>query len=364
MFVGFTNLRAATYVFLVLIFAFGITGALSSSYKNERTKLGMMRYEQGQDFSARNDLPEAVDAYREALLYSPDNQQYRLSLATSLLAVGALDEAQAHLQQLLQADPTNGRINLALAHIAVKRKKVNEAIDYYQRAVYEYWPPSDVPERRKARWELIDLLRANNRRSEVVGELIQIYASAPPDPEERAKIGFLLLQYGANSEAQQVFRNLERTYPQLAYGHRGLGRVDFSSGDYVSARHEFQHALHIDPKDKESADLLSLTNTVIDLDPVLPGISDAETLRRSMNLLSRVVITLGNCLLLKAPSPEAQQQLDAARNLLANRHPTGEDLNLTLQRAAGQLWQNRASFCPASSTDRALDVAIQRIGYE
>ena len=365
MFVGYTTLRAATSVSVILIVSFVITGALSSSYWRERTKLGETSFGRGQELAARGKMAAAVEDYREALLYSPDDQQYRLSLSTALLGIGALDEAQTHLEQLLQADPTNGRINLALAHIALKRGKFNQAIDYYQRAVYEYWPPNDIPQRRQARWELIDLLRRNHRQSEVVGELIQLYASAPPDPEQRAKIGFLLIQYGAISEAAQVFRNMERTYPQLAYAHRGLGSVFFSSGEYVSARHEFQHALRLDPNDRESADLLSLTNGVIELDPVLPALGSDERLRRSTNLLNRVIATLAECWTQKAPSATAQHQLDEARALAAARHPNDEDFNLRLQKAAGQLWQNRASFCPGkTASNRAIDLAIQGIGYE
>jgi tetratricopeptide (TPR) repeat protein len=349
-----------------LIISFAITAAFSSSYRNERMKLGERRYEQGQALSSHGDMEGAVDSYREALLFSPDNTQYRLSLANALLSVGKLDEAQAHLEQLLQADPTNGRINLSLAQVALKRHKVNQAIDYFQRAVYEYWPPNEIPERRKARWQLVNLLEANHRRPEVVGELIQLYASAPPDPEERSKIGFLLIRYGAISEAEQVFRNLERTYPQLAYVHRGLGSLDFASGQYVAARHEFQHALRLDPKDTQTADLLAETNQAIELDPVQAGISGAERKRRSMNLLNRVITTLAECWPQKAPSPTAQHQLDEARNLLARRHSTDEDFSLTLQKAAGQLWQNRASFCPMTKTpaDQTVDLAVRRIGYE
>ena len=366
MFVGYTTLRAAVSVFLVLIAAFVVTGTLSSLYRRERIELGERRFGEGQMLAARGDMEGAVDSYREALLFSPDNQQYRLSLADGLLSIGALDEAQAHLEQLLQSDPTNGRINLALAQTALKRHKVNQAIDYYQRAVYEYWPPNEIPERRQARWQLIELLEARNQREPVVGELIQLYASAPPDPQERSKIGFLLIRYGAISEAEQVFRNLERTYPQLVDSHRGLGLVYFASGEYVAARHEFQHALHLSPKDKETTELLAEANLAIDLDPLQAGISSAERRRRSANLLNRVITTLADCWVQRVPSPTAQHQLDEARNVLAGRHSTDEDFSLTLQRAAGQLWQNRASFCPATNApaDRVVDLAVQRIGYE
>jgi tetratricopeptide (TPR) repeat protein len=365
LFAGFTTIRSIVSVVVVLIGAFALTGAISSSYKRERHSLGQQHYKAGHAFETQEDLEAAVDEYREALLFLPDQQDYRLSLAIALLKAGRLDEAQAHLQQLAQKDPTNGRINLALARVALKRKKTNEAIESYQRAVYEYWPPEAIPERRAARWELVGLLHSTGRRDAEVAELLQLYSSSPPNLAERSKIGFLLLKAGAMSEAAQIFRNIEQNFPQNSFGHRGLGEVDLANGDYVAARHEFQHALHISPNDHDAQASLALTNAVIDLDPVLPDISSAERLRRSQRLLSRVVNDLNGCLLLKVPPPAAQHQLDSARDLLARPHPSEEDYSLTLQRTAAQVWQNRSSFCPASvPPNRAIDLAIGRVSNE
>lgn len=365
MFAGFTTIRSIGYVAATLILAFLVTGAISSSYKRERVSLGQQHYEQGRSFEQQGSMEDAIDQYREALLFLPYNSNYRLSLATALLKGGHLDEAEAHFQQLSQQDPTNGRINLGLAQVAVKRHRIAEAIESYQRAVYEYWPPDAIPERRAARWELVGLLKATGRRTDEIAELLQLYSSAPPNPAEKAKIGFELLRAGAISEAASIFRTLETNFPNGTYGHRGMGEVEFAGGDYVSARHEFQHALRITPHDHEVEASLALTNTVIDMDPALPNISSAERLRRSQRLLARVTTELGDCLLLKAPTAVAQQQLDNARDLLTRGHPREEDYNLTLQRAAVRLWQNRLSFCPASETpNTAVDLTVRRISNE
>ena len=361
-FAGFTTIRSIVYVGIALIAAFTVTGAISSTYKRERLSLAEQHYNQGQNLQGQGDLEAAVDQYREAILFVPDNSDYRLSLATALLNTGHLAEAQAHLQQLQQQDPTNGRINLGLALVALKQKKVREAIDDYQRAVYEYWPPQAVPERRRARWQLVDLLHGVGRRNDEVAELLQLYSSSSQnDPTERAKIGFRLVNLGAMSEASQIFRNLEVNFPKSALGHRGLGDVRFGTGDYVAARHEYQHALRVNPNDRDAQAALSLTNAVIDLDPVLPDISPGEQLRRSQLLLSRIVSELNGCLLQEAPTATAQHQLDEARDLLARSHP-GEDYNVALQQTAVLLWQNRTAFCPANvQPNRAIELAVGRI---
>ncbi|MBV9295005.1 MAG: tetratricopeptide repeat protein [Acidobacteriaceae bacterium] len=356
-----TSLRAAVFVLLLLGVSFLITGFVTSAYKRERQFLGQTHYDQGQSLTKAGELADAVGEYRRALIFNSDSAEYRLSLATALLNTGRLDEAQAHLDQLLQEDPTNGVINLMLARLAMKRHHLQQATGYYQRAVYEYWPASSIGTRRQARWELVGLLEKTGRRNEVVGELMQLYASAPPDPSERAKIGFLLLQYGATSEASQAFRDIVREAPQDGSAHRGLGDVYLSAGSFVSARHEFQRALRLDPNDGQSSDALALTNTIIDLDPALPGITSAERLRRSQNLLGRVVNQLQQC-------PEAgalQDRLDAARKMLEGKNSGDADVALALQNEGQQLWKDRAQFCGTTNiSDRALEIVLGKIGHE
>jgi tetratricopeptide (TPR) repeat protein len=364
-FVGHTTLRATLSVVTVLILSFVLTAAISSAYKRERASLGESHYDRAEWSLQHDRMGDAADEFRQALLFLPENTRYRLSLGTALLDTGHLTEAQTHLEQLLQEDPTNGRINLALARVAVKRANVTGAIDYYQRAVYEYWPASEMPERRKARWELVNLLEETGRDAEVVGELIQLYASAPNDPQERARIGFALLKYGAVSEAAEIFGALERKFPQQEYAHRGLGQADLSRGDYVAARHEFQHALHLDPKDRASAAGLTLTNTVIDLDPVLSGIGSVERLRRSENLLNRVLSDITVCAGTRAWSDQLTEQVDDAVKMLSDKQPHDNDYYLQLQAAAQGLWQNRLSFCGTlAAPDRAAELALAKVRNE
>ena len=139
-FLGPSTLRTFLLVSLALLVAFLVTGFASSEYRSEKKVLGARHYMNGQELAAKGKMMAAVQEYREALLFQPENTDYRLSLATALINAGRLDEAQAHLEQLLQDDPTNGVINLLLARVALRRKHLKLAVEFYQRAVYEYWP--------------------------------------------------------------------------------------------------------------------------------------------------------------------------------------------------------------------------------
>jgi tetratricopeptide (TPR) repeat protein len=379
-----SNFRAGISVTVVLVIAFVATGFLSSAYRQARIERGHRHYEIGQALQSAGNLEGAAEEYRKALLFLPDEPDYRLSLSVALVELGKLDEAQSHLQELLEADPTNGLINLMMARIDERRHKTSQAIDDFQRAVYGYWPRDKVQQRHAARWELVGLLEKQNRPNEVIGELLQLYANAPDDPEERSKIGFLLLRYGATSDALNLFRELVRDHPSYFQGRHGLGQADLNSGDYLAARREFQRAAHLDPNDRDNLNLLALANSVIELDPSLPRLRASERLRRSHLILARVLRDLAACNPANVPqsasvakpatnaasappappSPQQsmQQQLNDAATLL-NAKPTDPDqAALDMQDAAGRLWKDRSAYCPGKTPhDQPLEIVLSRI---
>ncbi len=359
---GQNTLQATLTVSVTLILAFVATGFASSAYHRERAGLAAMHFGRGQALENRGELEPALEEYRKALLFSPEKTEYRLSLATALLEANRLDEAQSHLEQLAQEDPTNGQINLLLGRLAVQQHKLKQAVDYYQRGVYEYWPESEFPERRQARWELASLLSQTGDRSGFIAELMQLYANLPlQDTAQKLKVGFLLLANGASSEASRIFQNLVKQTPQSSEAHRGMGEVYFSTGEYVSARHEYQRALRLSPNDQESTKALSLTNDVIDMDAALPYITGFEQVRRSRNLLSRVVKDLETC---NPGSGAAGQRLQNAKDLLL-KPSKGDDPAYMMQTAAAQVWADRTRLCGSSvPQDRALQTVLSRIGQQ
>lgn len=350
-------------VLLLLVCSFIAAGFVNSAYKNKRNALGEHHYMWGQWNFAHGQPEKAVSDFRKALLYLPDDMQYRLSLSRALLAVGRLNEAHGHLVQLAQEHPTDGLINLMLARVDLRQKHPMEALQYYERAVYEYWPKSELSERRTARWELVSLLGQLGDRNSEIAELMQLYATAPENPEERSKIGFLLLKNGASSEASRIFQALRRTSPHNADVYRGLGQIAFDSGNYEHARRHFERAVRLNPKDTESSQALDLTETVIDLDPALPRISGAERLRRSKNLLNRVLTEIEECAEGRQIPAAIAPTIASATELLAAQHRPQGDVTLDREDAAQQLWKVRGQLCGGPAVqDKAVEIVLQRIG--
>jgi tetratricopeptide (TPR) repeat protein len=356
-----TNFRSTGLVSGLLVGMFALTGFCTSVYKHQRTNLGQRHYTDGQRLENTGQLDAAVEEYRKALIFAPDDADYRISFASALIGSGRFEEAQSHIDQLLQEDPTNGALNRMQAYLAERQKRFPAAIDYYQRAVYEYWPPHKLQERARARWELISLLEKAGRREEAIGELMTLYANTTIGPGGKLDIGFALLRDGATSEATQVFREASKNAPKDAQPHRGLGEAYLASGEFVSARHEFERAIRLDPHDKQATNSLALTNTIIDIDPELPGVSSTERYRRSTNLLKRIVFLLRQC----AGGVGVDDTLTAADNLLQGGKVKSADIALEMQNLAKQLWKEQTTICPDSpSTDPAVSRVMDRMSRE
>jgi tetratricopeptide (TPR) repeat protein len=368
-------IRTTASVCAVLLCAFVGTGFVSSAYKQEQAKLGDRHFQAGRRLTAVNDLAGAAEEFRKALLFAPENQEYRLSLATALVSGNKLDEAESHLQQLAQEDPTNGRINLLLARVAMQEHHLDEAMESYQRAVYEYWPPGELNNRRQARWELINVLEETGRnRDQLVGELLQLYGNLPPHSDQRMRVAALLLRNGADAEAAHVFRDVLKDSPvqngeealvDRVGAYLGLARVAFRAGDFVEARHEYQRALHENPKDGEAAAALALTNDIVTVSPQLPNISPNERLRRSQGLLNRVEKDLEQCAGNIDEDSPLGQRLAAIKLATGQKLTDTDDAAWQLQQAAQDLWKDRATFCSQThGKDPVLEAVLPRLGHE
>jgi tetratricopeptide (TPR) repeat protein len=356
-----TQLRAAISVSVVLAAAFVVTGFLSASYTRARELRGREHYERGQALASSGQVQAAAEEYRKALLFMPDEADYRISLCVALVELGKLDEAESHLKELVQEDPTDGLVNVMLARVATKRKKPAQAIEYFQRAVYGYWPRERIAARYAARWELVSLLEQQNRRTELTGELLQLYANTTGGQKEKSKIGFLLLQYGAVSDAMNVFRELARESPRYAEAFYGMGQAYYNQGDYAEARREYQRASRLESSNRQYAQQLAFVSSIIEFDPFLPRLRASERLRKSRALLNRVISDLGSCApQLANVSPD--QSIVDAKKLAASSTKDADQLSDDLQNTTQQLWKSKQSLCGGKARpDGIVDIVLSRM---
>src|SRR5690348_5680751 len=162
---------------LVLLFAF--TTVLNSGYRATRQNRAEAHYQAGSTLAAAGRNADAVEEFRAALLYVHNDPRSRLGLARSLIAQGRWGEAESHLSELAEDDPTSGPINLMLARIVVRNRREPEAVTFYQHAVYGLWPDHPAENRTAARFELVALLERNGQEKQVLAELLDLADESP-----------------------------------------------------------------------------------------------------------------------------------------------------------------------------------------
>ena len=262
------------------IVGFAAVGHLVTRYNGNQQARGRRLYAQGLADLNSGNPNKALEELRAALTCDPDNSQYQLSLGRALRDTGRLDEAQSYLESLWERDPEDGTINLALARLAARRGSINDALRYYHNAMYGVWPSDADVNRRKAQIELIEFLLQKSALAQARSELLSLSASLPPDPVLLLRTAELMVQAqdypDALSEYERVLR-IDRGNPAAL---AGAGETAYRAGRYRTAEHYLQAAVNANPRDENLRDLLESANMILQTDPFVRRISDAERNRR------------------------------------------------------------------------------------
>ena len=83
----------------------------------------------------------------------------------------------SYLINLWEREPENGHVNLELARIAAQKGETEQALRYYNNAIYATWPGDQEVERRDTRLELIEFLLSINAKAQAQSELIALAAN-------------------------------------------------------------------------------------------------------------------------------------------------------------------------------------------
>lgn len=276
--------RSAIFVLLVLtlaaVAAFAAVSHLVTRFNANQQARGRKLYALGLADLNAGHSDRAVEELRAALTCDRGNPQYQLGLGRALRDTGRLDEAESYLESLWQRSPEDGTINLALARVAARRGSVDEALRYYHNAMYGVWNSDPDANRRKARVELIEFLLQKNARAQVQAEVVALAASWPSDSGLHLQAAQFLAQAqdypNALTEYERVL-SFDRGNPAAL---AGAGQAAYRAGHYRTAQRYLQEAVTASPQDSSSRNILASANLILETDPFVRRISDAERNRR------------------------------------------------------------------------------------
>jgi len=262
------------------IVLFAAVSGLSRLYDGQQRALAERWSARGAADLAAKRFAAAVTDFRTSLLYSRDNFDYQLNLAESLLGEKRIDEAQAYLRNLWDLQPENGLVNLELARIAAGKGQIQEALRYYNDAIYAVWPGDQETERRNTRLELIHLLLRINAQQQAQSELIALAANLGDNAAEEAQAGALFMQAQDYTQALNEFRLSLRNDRHNVAAMTGAGEAAFKLGQYETAERYLAEAVRAAPGDKATAARLKTAALVLQLDPFGQRLASAERDRR------------------------------------------------------------------------------------
>jgi tetratricopeptide (TPR) repeat protein len=355
--------RSAPAVLAILlllgVFAFaGVSHLVNRFNANQRAR-GFRLYQQGVADINQGNPEAALEKFRAALTMDPANSQYQLSLGRALRDTGRLDEGESYLSALWQRTPQDGTINLALGRLAARRGSVEDAIRYYHNAMYGVWSSDPELNRRKARLELIDFLLQKNAMPQAQAELVALAASLPPDPALHLQTARLFEHAGDLREALAEYQQALHLDHNDAPAISGAGEVAFRAGHYRTAQHYLQQAVAANSHDSSSRQMLETASLVLQTDPFVRYISDAERNRRIGEDFNQAGQRLESCARKdQGTSQPPASQATTANGLAAQPTSSLDDLRKRWLAIRPQLARLRSS-AETDLPDAIMDLVFQ-----
>jgi tetratricopeptide (TPR) repeat protein len=355
---------------LLLIPTFAVTGVVVRLFHEKQSKIAENWRAAGEANLRAGHAKVAIEDFRNALLYRPDNMQLQLELAQALVEQGQLDEAQNYLLGLRNTDPEDSPVNLELARVAAQRSDVEAATRYYHDAMYGHWPKEAHANRFASRKELIEFLLKNGRQDAARAESLSMAVDNPADPEIRAQAGDYLLQAGDAQDALAEYERVLRTEPNNADALAGSGKAALTLGDFREAERYFAKAIERGAKEPELELDRSVSKEAAEIDPFEAQLSEKERGKRVLKLFAAAEETakacfpsvlgigeaasigLKNLATARAELPKKLSSRELIRN--PDWEPKALNWSLEVETAA-------SSQCgPGTNTDRAIAMIAQQ----
>lgn len=336
--------EASTYrvlnreIFLLIALSFGAVGvyvftkSMAAKEQQMNARIAAIRYRDGQRQYNSGQIDQAIDSFRKATTDALRDRTYALALAKALAAGNHDAEAQQTLLRLREADPEDAEINSQLAKLAAKRGEVDDAVHYYQNALYGRWAGTQVDERKlQLRVELIRFLRTHQQRNIALSELLILEADLPRSAVAHVEAARLFLEAG---DAQHALKNYDAAIELDKDNVDALteaGETVFRLGDYPGAERYLRAAVKLNPKIENTRRLLSVTDMVLSRDPLAPNLAMQEERERLLRGLTQATQRLQGYLSQTSDSREVSQlnalraQALAMESELHSMHPPDSD---------------------------------------
>jgi len=197
----------------------------------------------GNSYLNRNQLPEAIAAYRQAIRLSPLYPEAHNNLSVALLRSGQMEEAvrQARNAVTLQPRYANAHDSLGDALLALGRKA--EAMAEFETAI------QIDPDDPQASLNIGNMLLKNGRMEDAIPRWEKLLQGDPGNVEDNYELGNALMQAGRAHDAIARYQKALQGDPAHVNAHDNLGNALLAEGRMQEAVAEFQTTVRLAPDD-------------------------------------------------------------------------------------------------------------------
>jgi tetratricopeptide (TPR) repeat protein len=202
----------------------------------------------GQVAELQGDAEEAVTFYEQVPETSPLKRLAELQLALNLADLDRRDEAKAHLNALIEEDPSDLRAYLALGSVHSVKEEYREAAKVYDRAL------QTIDEPTRSDWNLFyqrgiayERLKEWDKAEPNFRTALELF---PDQPQVLNYLGYSWVDMGINlEEGLELIKRAVELRPNDGYIVDSLGWAYYRLGRYEDAVRELERAVSLKPDD-------------------------------------------------------------------------------------------------------------------
>ena len=287
-------------------------------------------YELSSYYIFLNQPQKSVSMMKKAVVYSPDNQEYRSSLATLLFNLDMFGEAADEYEILVKAFPDKPELAFYLAESYSRMGEIGKAIDIFDE-LENVMGMHEMLSMRK--YQLYSTLEQQDM---AINELKKLADKNPSESRYPIIIGDMLLQHNEIAQALQYYQKALEIDPESPYYPVSMANYFEKTGQSDSARHQINAALVNERLDIDTK-LNILTRYVMQLQYSKQDIDGAnalfETLLEQHPDDSRLKLVYGEALAIQNKFDEARFQIQ----LVTESEPENRDAWVQLLQLSARL---------------------------
>jgi predicted Zn-dependent protease len=272
----------------------------------------------GQASLARGDAGEALADFRKAVAGNRGMPTYQLALARSLASGGQLDEANQILLGLRETNPDGIEVNYRLARVAVQQHRTEDAVGYYNHALYGIARGGVPIERYRIRTELVTLL-LDTASPDAPDELNVLVRELPDTVEAHMAAGALAVRVPNRALAITEYTEASNLAPRDPAPALAAGRLALAVGDFDAAERLLGRARSSGARDDDLAGLIAVAREAVELDPLA---SRLALDRRAARIAAGIDVALAELAACPLLDESAAARLSARTALVALRRRT------------------------------------------